>query len=120
HQFVLCIYNDKFNELMVNLKNDSNIDNKTFRPLVLSKEIKPQAIAFLAPEQIHPERWKHILNKKAMKLEKENNMTYTDMYQCKRCREKKSSTYHLQTRSADEPMTIFVTCMVCYHTYTVQ
>ena len=34
-------------------------------------------------------------------------------FTCARCKSKKTSYYQLQTRSADEPMTTFVTCHNC-------
>ena len=33
--------------------------------------------------------------------------------QCGRCKQRKCTSYDLQTRSADEPMTTFVTCLNC-------
>jgi transcription elongation factor S-II len=37
----------------------------------------------------------------------------TDLFTCKKCRSKQCTYYQLQTRSADEPMTTFVTCVNC-------
>ncbi|KAI5181410.1 transcription elongation factor S-II [Nematocida sp. AWRm80] len=37
----------------------------------------------------------------------------TDMFFCNRCKERKCTYRQLQTRSADEPMTTFVHCVVC-------
>ncbi|GMH19367.1 hypothetical protein Nepgr_021208 [Nepenthes gracilis] len=37
----------------------------------------------------------------------------TDQFKCGRCKQWKCTYYQLQTRSADEPMTIFVTCVNC-------
>ena len=37
----------------------------------------------------------------------------TDNFTCYRCKSKRCSYYQLQTRSADEPMTTFVTCIDC-------
>lgn len=34
-------------------------------------------------------------------------------HKCSRCKGQKTSSYSLQTRSADEPMTVFVTCLTC-------
>jgi transcription elongation factor S-II len=34
---------------------------------------------------------------------------------CGRCKSKECYFYELQTRSADEPMTVFVTCLDCGH-----
>ena len=37
----------------------------------------------------------------------------TDQFLCGKCKNRKCTYYQLQTRSADEPMTTFVTCTVC-------
>ena len=37
----------------------------------------------------------------------------TDNFTCRKCKSNKCSYYQLQTRSADEPMTTFVTCINC-------
>jgi transcription elongation factor S-II len=39
----------------------------------------------------------------------------TDMFQCPKCKARKANYYQRQTRSADEPMTIFLTCLMCRH-----
>lgn len=38
----------------------------------------------------------------------------TDAFKCGRCQQRKCTFYQLQTRSSDEPMTIFITCMRKY------
>ena len=42
-----------------------------------------------------------------------NKEQATDQYQCSRCHKRECTYYQLQTRSADEPMTTFVTCLNC-------
>ncbi len=37
----------------------------------------------------------------------------TDQFQCGKCRQRETQYYQMQTRSADEPMTTFVTCVNC-------
>ena len=37
----------------------------------------------------------------------------TDEFKCFKCFERVCTYYQLQTRSADEPMTTFVTCLKC-------
>tara|TARA_B110000977_G_scaffold178745_1_gene236679 strand:- start:3319 stop:3750 length:432 start_codon:yes stop_codon:yes gene_type:complete len=37
------------------------------------------------------------------------------IFQCRVCGSKKTTYYSLQTRSADEPMTNFITCVNCKH-----
>lgn len=37
----------------------------------------------------------------------------TDMFQCSRCKKRQTTFFQLQTRSADEPMTVFIKCIPC-------
>ena len=39
--------------------------------------------------------------------------TSTDLLKCGKCRERKCTYFEMQTRSADEPMTVFVLCNNC-------
>ena len=45
-----------------------------------------------------------------MKAAKEH---FEGVFKCGRCKSKKTTYYQMQTRSADEPMTTFVTCLEC-------
>lgn len=40
---------------------------------------------------------------------------YNGIFKCNKCKSKKTTYYQLQTRSADEPMTTYVTCNGCGH-----
>jgi transcription elongation factor S-II len=44
----------------------------------------------------------------------------TDQFRCGKCGQRKTKYYQLQTRSADEPMTTFVTCLNCNHRWRVR
>ena len=43
----------------------------------------------------------------------ENRDKIDSEFKCRKCKSKNCSHYQMQTRSADEPMTTFVTCMDC-------
>ncbi|KAK7047744.1 transcription elongation factor TFIIS [Paramarasmius palmivorus] len=43
----------------------------------------------------------------------EEQQAETDAFQCARCKQRKCRYRQAQTRSADEPMTTFVTCINC-------
>ena len=45
------------------------------------------------------------------------NANVTDQYTCSKCGGKKHTVIMLQTRSADEPMTQFITCTNCGFTF---
>lgn len=117
-KFVVPTYHNKLHSIIVNINSDKHIDNKTLKTALTSKAIKPHALAFFSPEQLHPEKWAVQLKKKQVKEERENNMPTTDIYKCYKCGERKCRVAEAQTRSADEPSTKFITCLVCYNTFT--
>lgn len=93
-----------------------NIDNPSLRERILQGDIKAHRIAFSNHQELMPERWSALLT--AKKHKDENRYAprleaSTDNFTCYKCKSKKCSYYQLQTRSADEPMTTFVTCLDC-------
>lgn len=116
--YIKPIYEDKLNFVLTNLdENIKGIENKTFKKFLLNKKINPSYVAFLSPAQIHPEKWSHIIKKKEYVEQRENNIAYSDAYKCRKCGESKCKITQAQTRSADEPMTTFVVCLVCHNTF---
>lgn len=117
--FVELIYNRKIEDICDNLDTHNlNIDNQTLVKSILLGDLKPQTLAFLPPEHIHPMRYKDILNKIELREKTMNNLRTTDMYKCKKCGERKFKISTMQLRCADEPETKFLTCLVCYNTFT--
>lgn len=116
--YIRPVYEDKFYFIMSNLdKNKKGIKNKTFKKMLLSNKINPTDVAFLSPAQIHPEKWEYTVKKKEYIEQRENNIAYSDAYKCFKCGESKCKITQVQTRSADEPMTTFVVCLVCHNTF---
>ena len=62
------------------------------------------------------EKWEEAIKAKSIRDKnkfEQNLEAATDTFKCRKCHSKKCTYYQMQTRSADEPMTIFVTCIEC-------
>ena len=110
------IYLSKIRSIYSNLKSDSYIQNTTFKEKVMNGSIQPDKIPLLSAYDIFPENWKEIIENKM----KRDKLRYelkpeamTDMFKCRKCSSRSCSYYEMQTRSADEPMTQFITCLDC-------
>jgi hypothetical protein len=116
-ELLITVYADTLNEIILNLDVTSSVENHTLLNKLSLGKIFPQHLAFMTPQEIHPKRWKDNIRKKKIKEYKKNNMAATDMYKCYKCGERKCTVKQLQTRSSDEPLTTFVTCLVCHNTF---
>jgi DNA-directed RNA polymerase subunit M/transcription elongation factor TFIIS len=76
----------------------------------------PYQVAFMTHQEMAPKQWRHIVEKKQKtdNYEKRAAVT-TDQFVCGKCKMRKCTYSQAQTRSADEPMTTFVTCLQCGH-----
>lgn len=117
--FLTNMYRTKVQDICVNLDmKNKRINNRTLTPSLIDGGMDPHFVAFMSPQQMHPARWAKELEKKRVAEEADDNKKVTDIYKCRKCGDRKSTTTQMQTRSADEPMTIFVTCLTCYNTFT--
>ena len=113
NKYFVNIYIDKLRSLWINLNNKQN---KQFLENVKEGIIKSKDIAFLTHQEIYPEIWRDLIN---AKIQRDKNKFEVDKrgatseFKCKKCKQRECSYYQLQTRSADEPMTTFVTCLNC-------
>ena len=67
-------------------------------------------------QETFPEHWKHLIDEKYRKnkvLYETKKEAMTDQFKCRKCGSRETCYYEMQTRSADEPMTIFITCLNC-------
>jgi len=108
--FFKQLYTDRLRTIYQNLKTPVLLH------AIQSGEIAPQTLAFMTHQEMNPERWAPLILQKTKRDASKFNTNIeasTDMFTCKKCRSKKCTYYELQTRSADEPATIFVTCLDC-------
>ena len=118
-KFLKPIYGDKIHNILLNLNPNNHLENKTFKQNLLNGKINPKEVAFMSPSQLHPTKWNYWIKKKEYKEWRENNIAYSDAYKCRRCGEAKCKISQVQTRSSDEPSSLFISCMVCHKTFRI-
>ncbi|KAL2866988.1 transcription elongation factor DST1 [Aspergillus lucknowensis] len=108
-------YRTKIRSLFQNLKNRSN---PTLRVRVLSNEVTPEQFVKMTHDELRSAEQRE----QDRKIQKENmdkamvaqaERSISTSLQCGKCGQRKVTYTEAQTRSADEPMTLFCTCMNC-------
>ena len=104
------IYLDRLRSIYINLKDTSFLNR------IKNGEVTPLNIASMTHQEMNPSQWRALIEQKVMRDANKytnNIQASTDMFTSKKCKSKRCTYYELQTRSADEPATIFITCLDC-------
>lgn len=108
------IYKHKFLSIQNSFKQNPELVQK-----IKTKKIKLIEFVNMTPEQLVPDgiRAKQLETHIHKELRKDylarEATSQEGFFTCNRCKSKKTTYYQLQTRSADEPMTTFVSCFNC-------
>ncbi|KAJ9185551.1 hypothetical protein P3X46_005173 [Hevea brasiliensis] len=105
----------KYRSIMFNMKDPNNPD---LRRKVLLGQVQPERLITMTPEEMASEQRQlennHIKEKALFDCQRGGPpKATTDQFKCGRCGQRKTTYYQMQTRSADEPMTTYVTCVNC-------
>jgi len=118
-------YGRKLFDLNFNLKN-----NEELRLRVLADEVGPTELVGMTSEEMATREQQAAREKISKDMSDSRRLDWLSvnedqinkqcgiassegLFQCGRCHSKKTSNIQKQTRSADEPMTIFITCLNC-------
>jgi len=109
----------KFSQICTNMTNRSN---GNLRWSVLSGEVTASSLAQMKSEDMgHEEARARRQQSKDFARDAARaewgEKRVTDTFRCSKCGQRKTTYFQMQTRSADEPMTTFVTCTVCSHAW---
>jgi DNA-directed RNA polymerase subunit M/transcription elongation factor TFIIS len=116
HPLFAEVYSSLARSVVGNLNPNSYIQNKDLYKRFKEKKITLEEITTFTFSDLYPEIWKDLsirqFEREKRQLEGNKSMA-TDQFECKRCHKRECTYYELQTRSADEPMTIFIQCVNC-------
>lgn len=117
----LKIYEQKIHQMAANLHPHSYVENKNLLDRYKRKEFDFDELLTWTNTELFPERNRELaerLFQREQRLLEGNKANATDQFFCSRCHKRQCTYYELQTRSADEPMTIFIQCVNCGKRWT--
>ena len=109
NKYFVQLYVDRLRSVMSNLHEDiiKNINDGT---------IKAHIVAFMTHQELLPSKWSMLIDAKIKRDKNKfetNIAASTDAFTCRKCKGNRCTYYQMQTRSADEPMTIYLSCCDC-------
>jgi len=116
NKYFVELYINRFRSIYSNINPKLSTCNKTLLRKLKNGKLKSQKLAFMSHQEMNPRKWKKLIEEK---IKRDKNLTEidlsaaTDEFKCYKCKKNICTYYQLQTRSADEPMTTFVTCLNC-------
>lgn len=116
HETFRWIYNMIAKRTISNFQPDSYVKNESLIQRWKEGEFSLDALGKWTPYELKPTHWKELKDQQFRREQRilEGNLSMaTDRFRCSQCKKKMCSYYELQTRSADEPMTIFIRCLNC-------
>jgi transcription elongation factor S-II len=113
--FARC-YKAKAGSMLYNLRPTEA--NKTLRSNVLDGTVSVEELVAMTPQELCPARWVEVLYdvarmQHARMAPQPGLDAAPGVFACRRCKSMRTTYFQLQTRSADEPMTTFVSCLDC-------
>ncbi len=106
------IYKDRLQTIWLHLKKHSEEIEK-----LKNNNLSVKELANATHQELEPDLWEPFIKRKQMidKNKYDNPKKISSEFTCRKCKSNNCSHYQLQTRSADEPMTTFVSCQDCGH-----
>jgi transcription elongation factor S-II len=109
NKFFVQIYLNHLKSILQNL-NDKWIEE------INTGKIQAHKFVFMNHQEFNHEKWCELIDAKSKRDKNKfevNISAATDTFTCRKCKGKKCTYYLQQTKSADEPMTVFVQCCDC-------
>lgn len=116
HETFRWIYDMVAKRAIANFNPASYVGNTHLIQRWKDGEFTLDQIGGWTPYELKPTHWKDLKDQQLRREQRilEGNLAMaTDRFRCSQCQKKMCSYYELQTRSADEPMTIFIRCLNC-------
>lgn len=110
------VYKGIARRCLINLNPKQYVGNSRLLDRLKDGEFPAHQVPFMSAREMYPEHCQQLADEQ---LKRETTMLDgnpeegSDMFKCKKCGKSRTRYWEMQTRSADEPMTIFIRCLNC-------
>lgn len=110
------IYQTRVRHIVGNLIPTTYVQNKKLMTDLQSGKFTIESLCDADTYTISNDMWRDYIHRRQQREKRQlegNKAMATDQFYCKQCHKRECTYYEMQTRSADEPMTIFISCLNC-------
>jgi DNA-directed RNA polymerase subunit M/transcription elongation factor TFIIS len=110
------IYQTKVRHIIGNLLPNGYVQNTKLLSDLHAGKYTLEELCNLDTYMMCNERWRDFIHRRTQREKRQlegNKAMATDQFYCTKCHKRECTYYEMQTRSADEPMTVFITCLNC-------
>lgn len=112
----VAVYKTIARRTIANVDPTAYVSNTRLLERLKEGEFSADAVAAMTHRELYPEHWQALADeqlKRETTMLEGSNEECSGMFKCKRCHKDRTRYWEMQTRSADEPMTIFIRCLNC-------
>ena len=102
------LYRNKILAFVANLDGNSYIGNKEFLKRIQYGDYDIKTLGTISEKDWFPERHPNVINDSIRSIDLSAACSH---FKCGKCKQSKTVYYELQTRSGDEAMCVFITCV---------
>jgi transcription elongation factor S-II len=111
-----ALYKSVVRRIIGNLDPASYVGNTHLHKQFMSGDLRLEMLRSMTIQDLNPGLYKDLYERQLLREQAQlegNKAMSTEIFTCMRCKKNQCTYYQLQTRSADEPMTTFITCLNC-------
>jgi len=110
------IYQTRVRHIVGNLIPTTYVQNNKLMADLKSGKFTIESLCDADTYTISNDMWRDYIHRRQQREKRQlegNKAMATDQFYCKQCHKRECTYYEMQTRSADEPMTVFIRCLNC-------
>lgn len=116
NQLFQTIYKSSARKIIGNLSQNSYVHNEHLFSKIKKGDLTFDHLRTMNDTDLCPHLYNEMRDRQLQREQSQlegNKAMATNKFKCNRCEKRECTYYELQTRSADEPMTIFISCLNC-------
>jgi DNA-directed RNA polymerase subunit M/transcription elongation factor TFIIS len=110
------LYESSARRIIANMSSDSYVKNTHLYKKLENADLTLDMLRMMNVMEYAPHLYSELRERQLLREQNQlegSKAMATDLFKCGRCHKRETTFYELQTRSADEPMTKFITCLNC-------